>query len=329
MKAATLTDLFHSRALAGVLALCAVVAAWFWFAGGYTVPVVGDRGFALPSANEWLPAGWLNFAACIAVTALTVLFTAMMNKIHNVLRGMTGLYISLFAVMEMSVPDFMTQLYTGPVLALTATVALMLLFDCYKSPAASGHVFLVFLMFSLLAATQYCFALYVPVFLIICAQMRALNMKTLIAAGLGVITPWWMLIGFGIVSLSDIHLPDFRTIFATMDFGDQAATLVSVGFTALLLILSVVLNIFKAIAYNARSRAVNGSITVAGLFTVLGACLDFSNIPAYVPLLNMLAAVQTAHYFTTHRWPRTWIPLALIILVYIVLYVCQILMSTL
>ena len=89
--------------------------------------------------------------------------------------------------------------------------------------------------------------------------------------------------------------------------------------------LCLLLNAFKAIAYNARSRAVNGAIIVVALFTILGAAADFSNTAAYIPLLNLCAAIQTAHYFATHRADRSWIAIAAICLAYTTLFLCQIL----
>ncbi len=97
------------------------------------------------------------------------------------------------------------------------------------------------------------------------------------------------------------------------------------GLSASLLVLCLLLNAFKAIAYNARSRAVNGAIIVVALFTILGAAADFSNTAAYIPLLNLCAAIQTAHYFATHRADRSWIAIAAICLAYTTLFLCQIL----
>ncbi len=323
MRAAALTRTLHSRNFAAAATLAAFVALCVCFAYGNTLPITGDRGFALPSANEWIPAGWLNFAAAIAVNSAIILAAASLNKIHNIMRGMTGLHITLFAVMQAATPQATTQFYTGTVLALAVSVGLLLMFGCYRNAGASGPVFLVFMMLSFLTATQYCFGLFMPAFLICCAQMRIFNGPALVAAFLGTLTPWWILFGFGIITPQSLHLPDFRIISSGLDTGDMAWTLATASFTGIILLLSIILNIFKTIAYNARSRAINGAITVMALFTIAGACADFTNILAYIPLLNMCASIQTAHYFSTHRADKSCVAIISVITVYIALYICQ------
>lgn len=323
MRQALVTQAFHSRGVAAAAGVCTLAALWAFYAYGYVEPIEGDRGFALPSANEWLPDGLISFVAAIAANSAVVLVVALLCKVYNILRSMTGLYITLFAALQLSVPQLADQFYTGPVLAMAVMTGLYLLFGCYRSPVASGHVFLVFMMLSALTATQYCFAVFVPAFLVVCVQMRIFNGRTLVAALVGLVTPWWLLLGFGIITLDDIHIPHFQSLFDGMDFTDRAITLAAIGFAGVLLILSIVLNLFKTIAYNAHSRAVNGAVTVAAIIAIAGVCLDFSNIFAYVPLLNICAAIQTAHFFSTHRADRSYIPMAAIVAVCVALYVCQ------
>lgn len=317
--------MMHTRGFALWVCAIAFVGLICFFLTGSHTPVAGDRGFALPSANEWLPAGWLSFVCSMAANTAIVITAAAMAKIHNILRSITGLYMALFAVMQLATPQLTVQLYTGPLLALTIAICLLLLFGVYRSERASGRVLLTFMSLSALSATQYCYAVYIPAMLICCAQMRVLGGRTLVAATLGVLAPWWILFGLGIVEPSDLHLPDFARLFETVDIGEQIWLFATAGLSASLLVLCLLLNAFKAIAYNARSRAVNGAIIVVALFTILGAVADFSNTAAYIPLLNLCAAIQTAHYFATHRADRSWIAIAAICLAYTTLFLCQIL----
>ncbi len=235
---------------------------------------------------------------------------------------MTTLYITFFAVMQLSEPDLSVTFYGGSLLVAVMPLCLMLLFGCYRAPNRTRSVFLIFMLLSGLSAFQYCFLVYLPVFLIGCAQMRILNARTLVAALLGCITPWWILFGFGVIGLQDIHLPSPGSLTARIDAGD-IVSLVSVGLTVLLVILSYVLNVLKAIAYNAQSRAINGSFATLTLFTILAIFLDFNNIASYIPLLNFCAAIQLAHFFSVHRAEKSWIAIASIMAVYIVLFICQ------
>lgn len=323
IRASIITRALHTRGVAVFAALLVVAGALTVFIGGDYMPVSGDRGFALLSANEWLPAGWPDFALALAVNAAIIWVMSMMNVVYNILRSMTALFITLFAFMQAATPGLLVQFYTGPLLALTVGVCLLRMFGSYRSESAPRRVFTVFLLLSFLTATQYCYSLYLPVFLICCAQMRVFDGRALAAAFMGTVTPWWLLLGFGVISFSDLHLPDFAYILGNLDIGESLFLLISVGFTVVLLILSLVLNLFKTIAYNARSRAVNGALTVVALFTLLGLCIDYSNMISYITLLNMCTALQTAHYFATHRSDSTCFAILGIIAVYIALFVCQ------
>jgi hypothetical protein len=324
MKAAIATRILHSRGTALTVAALALVAAFVYFFSDSPMRLTGDKGLALPSANEWFSAPLADFAAAIAGMTACTLLMVLLCKVFNVLRSLTWLYIGLFAVMQMATPGLAVQFYTGTLLSVAVGAALMLLFSCYRNPRPSGHVFLIFLGLSFLTATQYCFALYVPVFLIGCAQMRIFNGRTLTAAILGMVCPWWIMMGFGIIRPSDIHLPQFVSVLSVIDHHDTLVLLVTVGLTALLTMLSFVLNVLRTIAYNARSRAINGVFALLSLTTIAAMCIDFRNMLSYIPLLNFCAALQVAHYFSTHRAEKSCFAIMAVIAAYVALFLCQI-----
>ena len=74
---------------------------------------------------------------------------------------------------------------------------------------------------------------------------------------------------------SDIHLPQFVSVLSVIDHHDTLVLLVTVGLTALLTMLSFVLNVLRTIAYNARSRAINGVFALLSLTTIAAMCIDF------------------------------------------------------
>lgn len=322
VRAITITNVLHSRGFALLLALAVTVALTVYYHTDTIITLSGDRGLVLPSANLWVVPGPLNFWLAMLAGGIVVLFMVLLNKFYNILRSMTSLYISFFALMQLATPSLTVQLCTGPILALAATGSMMLLFGHYSSPMASRHVFLVFAIFSFLSATQYCYALYVPVLVFWLWQMRILNGRTLVAAFLGLVTPWWLLFGFGIITPAQVHLPRFESVLL-YNLSDALLMFVTVVFTGLLLVTVLLLNIFKTIAYNARSRALNSSLTGVALFTLVAMMADYGNAAAYIPLLNVCAALQAAHYFSAHKAEKSYIAIAAVMGVYIVLYLCQ------
>ena len=80
----------------------------------------------------------------------------------------------------------------------------------------------------------------------------------------------------------------------------------------------------KTIAYNARARAYSGAFATLSLVTLAGMLIDYNNLISYIPLLNYCAAYEVAGYFSSHRGERTGVAVACIVLLYIILYICQI-----
>lgn len=314
----------HSRAFGmGVAAIVTVCAVLFYLTGN-SLPLAGDKGLALPTANEWFGNQHLSFAASIIVNGAIVFIMLLLNKVYNVFRSISSLNIALFAAMQLATPDLLTQFYTGTMLALIVPLCLLLLFNCYRAPTLTRHIFLIFLLLSFFTATQYCYGLYAIAFMLGIGQMRIFNARSIIAALLGIITPWWIMIGFGIISISDIAIPSFVSVFSVIDHSDTLLLLTTMGLTAFAMILCFSLNLLKTIAYNARARAINGSFTVISLLTIVCACADYRNIVSYIPMLNFCASMEITHYFSTHRGEKSFIPVLILLASYAVIFACQI-----
>lgn len=323
MSFATVTRIMHSRGFAVSIAAAASIAAIVFFYGGNVAPIRLAKGVAFPSPNEWFPSADLDFWIGMAGSAVAVVILLLLNKIYNVLRSMTSLYIAFFALMQLATPELLTQFYTGTLAVIVVPMCMLLLLACYRHPSATKNVFLIFMMLSAAATTQYCYIWYLPVFLIGLGQMRIFNGRTLMAAILGIITPWWILFGFGIVNPLELKMPVWSSIFSELGADDATMLLIVVSTTTLLLLLCYTLNIFKTIAYNARSRAINGFTMMLSLFTVVAMCVDFRNIVSYVPLLNFCASLQAAHFFATRRADRSCIAVGIIFAIYIAYFICQ------
>jgi len=324
MSAASFTTrMMHARGFNLGVALLALIVATVYFLSGNTVAIDGDRGLALPSANEWLFLGQADFAAGLTASTVTVVLMLLLNKINNVLRSMTSLHIAMFALMQAGTPNLITQLYSGSLLAVIVPLCILILLNCYSSPDATLRVFLIFFILSAASMSQYCFIFYIPVMLLGCAQMRIFKWRTLSAALLGAITPWWLLGGFGLIRFTSIHLPRFHDITARFSTDDTIIILATVGFTTLITLLCYFLNVVRTIAYNARARAINGVFTITTLVTLAAMCIDYGNMLCYVPLLNFCAAMEVTHYFSTHRAEKSFIAILLIFTTYLALAICQ------
>lgn len=297
------------------------LATWFAWSLGAVVPITGMMGVGLPSANAWIPQGFASLIAGVACTLATSLYAIHINSRYNILRSLTALVGGMFLVMQMAIPSVMGQFYGGTLLVLLALYCSSLLFSNFDNRESQRSVFLIFLILSAATFTQVAFALYVLVFLVGCAQMRLICPRTMLAGVLGLITPPWILIGFGIVSPDELQLPE--TVYAwtlTLD-SETIRSLIVVGFTIITGAAFAVVNILKILSYNSRVRAFNGFLTMLFIFTSIFILLNFNNYAFYLPLLNCVVAYQIAHFFTYRRYPHSCIAILMIMAVYTGLYV--------
>lgn len=285
------------------------------------LPPQGEQGLCLPPPALWPLSRWIDAAGGIALNVAMIAVMALINKDYNVLRSNTRLHLGLFALMSCAVPRLIVNVNSGIILALAVNAGIFLMFSCYDNPSGVRRVFMSFLLLSSGAAMQYSFVVFIPVLWLIAAQMRIFNMRTVLASLFGVATPWIILLGFGWVMPDDFHLPHVTGIFSAFK-EDSALYLFAVtGFTAFLLLVAITLNLSRTIAYNARARAFNGTLTVTAVVTIIAITLNYNNLLTYLPLLNVCAAYQITHLLVNHRFDKQYIVILTVSAVYISFYI--------
>lgn len=320
MNSAALSLKMHSRPVAILMIVAA--ALYVAFTGSVQDPFVGDpdQGLALPAPSVWPLPAWMRIGANVGLLVLIMVLMTAINRTYNVLRALTRLDLGLFALMIGSVPRDVLVLNSGSMLCLSLAAALYLLFGCYEQPDRVRTVFAAFFLLSWGTTIQYCFAFFIPVLWVILIQMRMFTLRTFLASLMGMATVWILLMGFGIVAPQDIRLPDIVNVFNLVEPRTALYLLGVAGLTALLLVVSLLLNVMKTIAYNARARAYNGALTVLAFFTIVACAFDFGNILTYMPLLCFCSAYQITHYFVNHRYERQYIAVLVVVFLYLILY---------
>lgn len=295
-----------------VVCLCAL-AAWQW---GVVVPDTEDAGVGFPSANMWIPFGPASAIASIAANAAVAVLIIYINRTFNILRSLTALVATTFLAMQTAVPSELACFNDGTVLAIVMLACSMLLFSVYSNPDGQRRIFLVFCLIGAAAFSRAAYLLFVPVLLAGCAQMRVMSFRGLLAALLGLITPAWIIFGFGIVTPSQIKVSDLLGEWALPGTQAMVRVMVVAVFTILSGAFFTVANILKILSYNSRVRAFNGFFSMLFIYTAILSVVNFSNLSFYLPLLNCMAAYQVGHFFTYRRHRNSYIPILTIIMVY-------------
>lgn len=315
-----LSRAMHKRATAILMVALATVYVWVTGLITETEPVWIDKGIGLSGLNEWqIPTG-LSTVLNIGLNALIIVLMMALNRSYNVLRSLTWLPAGLFAIMQAATPTAMLSLGSGTLVCVVVLLCLYLLFGIYGRPTETRIIFAVFFLLSLGTAFQYCFAPFILLFWFICMQLKVYNLRTFTASLMGVASVWILLLGFGIVDIDRLQMPSLHNVFAG-DLSPMRLYLPMLALvTAILLIAAITMNFMKAFAYNAHARAMNGALVLLSFVILLMMVIDSQNMPAYMPLLNVSAAMQITHYFVNHRFERQYIAILAVLFVYIAIY---------
>lgn len=285
-----------------------------------------DRGTLFKSPSLWFadgaPSRWLAIALNIAV----VLMMVNINRRFNLLRSMNLLFVAMFMVMEAATPSALMCFSGGQLCAVAAMWCVTIMFSAYNHPGRTKRVFLAFCVMAAATMVQYGFVVYLPVLLLACGQMRIFSPRMLVAAILGVVTPFWIVFGFGIAAPSQLHMPTIVNPFAELDLTISLQLFATVGLTLLAAAVTGFFNLLKILSMNARMRAMNGMLATFGITTGIIAILDFTNVEFYIPLLNACTAFQIGMFFRFNFQQRAYIPVVFLLLCYWALWVWKLLL---
>lgn len=319
-----LTQALQSRGTAIVAALLLAGGALWAYLTADLTPIVGSQGIALPSPNLWIPdpevSLWVNVGAIIVLAVMMV----VVNGLFNFIRSLSIGYATLFLFMELSEPDDLSQFNGGVLMLAGVLVCMPLLFSAFANPQATRRIFLLFFLLSAGMAVYYGFLFLLPLFLIGMLQMRVLKWRPLLAAVLGIITPWWIMVGFGIIDVTKLAWPEFTGIFAGFDPEEAIHGVVIAAVTGFLSIAAWVMNFTKLITYNAKTRAMNGFVSLGALAAMLMMAFDYSNFPAYMSVLNCFTAYQIGHYIAIRQPDNGYIFSLTIMVVYVSFYIWRV-----
>lgn len=314
------TAFLHAKGATVLMILMAFIGCAFARERGAVVPIAGNDGLGFPSANLWIGMGWISAVVNLVLNVAIATLTVYINRAFNVLRSLTALVATMFVAMQIALPTVIGQFYGGTVMALVALMCVMLLFSVFGEGDGQRRVFLIFFLLGAVAFIQKACLLYVPVMLVGCMQMRVFSLRTFLAALLGLVTPSWILFGFGIVDPRSLSWPEMVGAWQMFDAHEMAQTIAAAAFTIILGVVFTIANILKILSYNSRVRAYNGFLTLLFGFTALFILVDFNNFTFYIPLLNVLVAYQVGHFFTYRRHRRSYIAILVIIAAYGALY---------
>lgn len=294
--------------IAGVLILLSGIGLQPETAGSAGDSVI--KGFGPIAAASKVSA--ILYALLGGVIAIGIM--SLTNRTFDIMQSTSNLYVGLFVLLCASMPGALGMSMEGVILMVTLLFCLMFMYTTYGRPTSTRRIYLVFTLLSFGATFQYAFSFYIPMMLIGCSQMRNFSLRSTLAMIFGLITPFWILGGFGLISLDQFQLPriGWPTLTNIAEF--SAPELLGAGGMILLAIVSTSYNVVRVFGQNAQTRARNGLLALTTLWTIFLIIIDLGHLNVYTPLLAALSAINLTLYTHLARQQRAYILVLLAIL---------------
>ena len=287
-----INDYFNGRPFMTLCALALVAVTLVALSMGVQPQASESTGFFFTLRGSLIEAGPMSAAVNVLGLLATGGIMLALNKVFSYVRAVTHLFVSLFFLLQVANPSGLVAFNAGTLLSLATALAIMPLFASYQDRHSQRSMF------------HYGFLVLIPAFLLGFLNMGVLNLKGLLAMLFGLVTPFWIALGLGIAQPASFTLPHIDGIWTQAGTLHTNLLLLLSVLTALAGILLAVMNLMTIMNYRRQTRVYNAFFVFMLAVVVIALCIDYSDVAVYLPLLNLMVAIQLAHAHTL----RTTIP---------------------
>ena len=247
---------------------------------------------------------------------------ALLNRHYNFIRSTQPVLPALFVVLAASNPWATSYLSSSTIVCAVNLLAISIMFSCFRLCNATQQLFVVATLISVGSMFQYAFIPYILAYVASAIQMKAFRIKEFLAMGMGLIAPYWVGIGLGLVRLDSFSMPEITNLFNGFAHASDIFTLLLSAVVAIFLGLILGLNnSIKLYAGNSRVNSMNLTISLVGVVSIICIIIDFSNMMAYLTTLYLTVAVQVANLGALWHFKREWLLTFIPGVIYIVFFV--------
>ena len=289
-----INEYFNGRSFMLLCALALVAVTALSLVMGIEPAAVEGKGIFFSLQGTLIDAGPLSAGLNVICLLATGAIMLALNKVFTFVRSMSHLFASAFFLLQLAYPPALVSFNAGTLLSLAAAVTLMPLFASFQDNHSQRSIFLIFALVVTGAMFHYGFLVLIPAYLLGFANMRAMGIKGLFAMLFGIVTPFWIVLGLGLASPLDATLPQW-----SLTEPPQMNVLVAQAVATAVLGLSLsAMNLLTIMNYRMQTRVYNIFLVIVLVLAVVAPCLDYRDLPVFLPLLNLMAAVQVAQGYT-------------------------------
>ena len=321
-KGSYIVDYFNNRGFFGLSILLLVIFSVI-ASGNFEVP---QRGYGtFHNLATWISSSDTSCFVAVLCNVIAGVLLVTLNIMYRYIKTYNCfVFAAVFVLLQGINPFLSTRFFAGTAMSVVVLMALFFMFEQYgRREGATQGIFLVMALLSFFSLYHYIFLLLVPLFVLGFAYMRVLDTRGVFAIIFGLITPYWIVLGTGLESVSDFQAPQWDLVWSQSPhfLGKGWAVSVAIATTAATVLLTVS-NFKTMLNYSVHVRAYNNFFVALSVFVVLMMGIDYNDFLFYMPLLNMCFAIQYGHWYviTRHetRQPVTMWLMAIMLGAYIV-----------
>lgn len=282
----------------------------------------GDVGLSLPSPNEWHIPKFIGWVLNGSLIFLSIAVVSQANRQYNFIPSNDYALPALLSIILCSLCITNATISTSTILLATNIVGLYILFGTYESYNASIEFFILGSLLAVGSMFQYAFLMMIPAYIVGGILMKSLRFREVAAFILGLIAPYWVLVGLDIVPMPSFEAPHtLKVMSEAKGDHDLFIALIAGIIMCILGILMTIYNSLRLLMRNARPRSMHGTINVMGIICALCMLLNFNNFVSYLGTIALWLAIETAMMFDLYetRTPSAWV--GGISLVFIIIFI--------
>lgn len=237
--------------------------------------------------------------------ALAIFLAFLFNKKHGFVKSTETLLPTAMAVILASNPVNTSYLGTPVVMLIVNLICLDIMMKAYNAENATTSMFAVATYLSVGSMVQYAFLAFILIYPIMAIMIKVMRVKEIVAYLMGLIAPYWVCLGFGIISFSDFQVPQFLVTLPYAEGNYLLMVFISLCTLALVGLMMTLNNAMLIYAGNMRVRTFNNMINLLGFSCGLFMIADFDNFGAYASSFCFAVAVQISNFFAMRRIPQS------------------------
>ena len=304
-----INEYFNGQPFMILCALSLIIATAAALSMGVIPPADDSSGIFFSLEGSPLGNGPLSATINVLCLMATGGIMLALNKVFTYVRAVTRLFVSAFFLLQIANPSGLVAFHSGTLLCLVSALATIPLFASFQDRHSQRSIFLIFALVAAGSMFHYGFLVLIPAFLLGFLNMGVFNLKGVLAMVFGLITPFWIVLGLGIAGPADAVAPQW--LFLERPSMTPLIALASA--TAILGIVLAAVNFHTIMNYRMQPRVYNAFFIIVLVLTVIALLLDHRHLTVYLPLLNLMVAVQVAQTHTLHSFPFRYVFILLFI----------------